>query len=80
MKIQVAVAFVHRVLRRALLGHNVIVNDIVVRLLKNLPGLWNGLHQSPLRNPKQLTVDWVVGVHPKKAGIFFNFLVLRTAI
>ena len=63
-----------------MLRYDVVVDDIVVWLLKNLPGLRNGLHQAPLRNPKQLAVDWVIGVHAEKPGVVFNLLVLGTAV
>jgi hypothetical protein len=57
MKVQIAVAFVHRVLSSALLCDDVVVDDVVVWLLKNLPGLRDRLHQAPLRNPEQLPVN-----------------------
>ena len=52
MQVQISVALVHWMLGRTLLSDDVIVDYVVVWLLQNLPGLGNGLHQAPLRNPK----------------------------
>lgn len=80
MEIQITVAFIHRVLGSALLCDNIIVDNIVVWLLQNLPGLGDGLHESPLRNPKQLTVDGIVRIHTQESCVVFYFLILGTTV
>lgn len=80
MEVKISVAFIHRVLRCALLCHSVVIYDIVVWLLQNLPRLWNGLHQSLLCNPKKLAVDLIVGVHAKEPCVVLDLLVLWTTV
>lgn len=79
LKVEVAVVLVHWVLRRALLGDAVVVDDVVVGLLQHLPRVRHRLQQAALGDPQQLHVHRVVRLHPQEPGIVFDFLLLRLA-
>lgn len=80
VQVEVSVVLVHRVLGGAFLGDRVVVDDVVVGLLENLPRLGHGFEQALLRDPEQLPVVGVGWVHSEEARVVFDLLLLGRAV